>query len=95
MSTALDNQKKLAHQFIETEATWDGDSIIALRSDDCVSYYLPKSLAHPIRNNEEAKGFYAEMKPLWTDYKVCQNCTHSSTPSQLTISRDKCTAGNS
>lgn len=74
MSSALDNQKKLAQTFIKTEATWEGDDILSLRTEDCLYEIFPKNLGHPIRDSKATKEFYAQLKPLWSGYKVRLDC---------------------
>ncbi len=70
MSSSLDNQKALAKKFIELDATWDGEKIVTIRTDDCTHQLLPESLGHPKRNNKEFKQFYAQFAPIWSNYRV-------------------------
>ena len=70
MSTSLTNQKELARVFIEREATWDSESILQLRTDDCTYDILPKALDFPVMHKEETRKFYDQLKPVWQDYKV-------------------------
>jgi len=64
MAHSLENQKKLAEQFMKTEEKWDIEGVIALRTDDCLTYMLPQSLGHPSRDNKTLAGFYSGLKAL-------------------------------
>ena len=70
MSSSLENQKALTKRFIQAEEAWDYEANIQLRTDDCTQHLVPTTLGHPPRNNDEFREFYAQLKPLWTNFKV-------------------------
>jgi hypothetical protein len=70
MASSLKNQKALTKRFLEVEAAWDQEGNIALRTDDCTYLLTPRALGHPVRNNQEFKEFYDQLKPVWSNYTV-------------------------
>ncbi|KAI7115138.1 hypothetical protein KC343_g18671 [Hortaea werneckii] len=70
MSTILANTKHTAHAVCDGYERWEMDAVMAPRAHDCIHHLGPKSLARPLRNNEQYRAYFHTVQTLFQDFKI-------------------------
>ncbi|KAH8678504.1 hypothetical protein BX600DRAFT_431778 [Xylariales sp. PMI_506] len=55
---------------IEAYNKWDLDTILSLRTKDCIQQILPASLERPPRTNDEYREYFGTFIPLFKNYNL-------------------------
>ncbi|CAJ2507947.1 Uu.00g091330.m01.CDS01 [Anthostomella pinea] len=69
-SSAPSRRRQTALAVIDAYNSWTMEKIMAVRSDDCITQVLPKSLGRPAMDNAAYEVFFAGMLPHFRDFKV-------------------------
>jgi ketosteroid isomerase-like protein len=69
---ALTREKllQLGKNLVAGYNAWDIDSILSIRTPDCVWHILPGSRARSFRNNEEYRKFFSTMIPAFKNFTL-------------------------
>ncbi|KAI1173718.1 hypothetical protein F4777DRAFT_556965 [Nemania sp. FL0916] len=62
--------RETALAIIDAFQKWDLEAIMALRTDDCTTQVLPRSLSRPRMNNADYREFFGGLMPHFRDFTL-------------------------